>query len=164
MNPKKNPAKDYTGCEFEIVRIFYAPRRLVFAAWTEAKHVARWWGPRGFTNPVCDWDAKPGNSIHVVMRAPSGPSYPMGGQFREIVAPERLVFTSGALDENSRLLFELLHSVRFIEQKGRTTVTIQSRVEKTTPDAGQYISGFEAGMTQSLERLAGHLAAVPTGS
>ena len=41
-----------------ITRVFDAPRALVFRAWTDPKHVARWWGPRGFTNPVCEIDAR----------------------------------------------------------------------------------------------------------
>ena len=88
------------------------------------------------------------------MRAPNGVDFPMGGGFLEVVPPERLVFTSGALDDKNQLLFEFLHTVTFIEKNGRTTLTIRSRVTKTTARAGRYIGGFEAGMTQSLERLA----------
>jgi uncharacterized protein YndB with AHSA1/START domain len=56
------------------------------------------------------------------------------------------------------MLFEFLHTATFTEQKGKTTVTLQSRVIMTTAGAGKYIGGFEAGMTQSLERLASLLA------
>jgi len=153
---------DYISREFVIAREFNAPRELVFEAWTDPKHVAQWWGPRGFTNPVCEWDARPGNAIHVVMRAPNGVDYPMSGEFREIVAPERLVFTSGALDEKGNLLFEFLHTVTFVERSGKTMLTVQSRVIKTTTEANKYISGFEAGMTQSLERLATFVAKLET--
>jgi len=154
----KKTAEDYTGREFTITRDFDAPRELVFRAWTDPRHLAQWWGPRGFTNPVCEWDARPGNAIHVVMRAPNGTDYGMGGEFREIVAPERLVFTSGALDEKKRMIFEFLHTVTFAERKGTTTLTIRSRVLNASADANRYIGGFEAGMTQSLERLAALLA------
>jgi uncharacterized protein YndB with AHSA1/START domain len=157
MKSKIKAAKDDTGREFTITREFDAPRELVFQAWTDPKYLAQWWGPRGFTNPVCQWEARPGSVIHVVMRAPNGVDYPMGGEFREIVAPERLVFTSGALDEKGKLLFEFLHSVTFEERKGKTKLTIHSRVTMTTAGANKYIGGFEAGMTQSLERLAGQL-------
>jgi uncharacterized protein YndB with AHSA1/START domain len=91
------------------------------------------------------------------MRAPNGVDYPMGGEFREIVAPERLVFTSGPLDEKGKMLFEFLHTVTFVERNGRTTLTVRSRVTKTTAKANKYIGGFEAGMTQSLERLGQYL-------
>jgi uncharacterized protein YndB with AHSA1/START domain len=158
MPTKTKATEDYTGREFIITREFAAPRDLVFKAWTDASHIAQWWGPRGFTNPVCDWEARPGKAIHVIMRAPNGVDYPMGGEFREIVAPERLVFTSGALDEKGKMLFEFLHTATFAEREAKTILTLRSRVLKTTADANKYIGGFEAGMTQSLERLAGHLS------
>ena len=150
---------DFPGREFVITREFNAPRELVFAAWTDPQHLAQWWGPRGFTNPVCEWDARPGRAIHVVMRAPNGVDYPMGGEFREIIAPELLVFTSGALDEHGKMLFEFLHTAVFVDREAKTLLTLRSRVVATTPGAGKYIGGFEAGMTQSLERLEGHMAA-----
>jgi len=154
MTTKTKPAKDYTGREFVITREFAAPRELVFKAWTDPKHLAQWWGPKGFTNPVCEWDARPGGKIYDVMRAPNGDRYPMGGEFREIVPPERLVFSCGALDEKNDLLFEFLHDVTFTGRNGKTKLTLRSRVTMTTAGANRYIGGFEAGMTSSLERLA----------
>jgi len=152
------PGKDYADAEFVITREFAAPRELVFKAWTETQLLSQWWGPRGFTTPVCQWDARPGQTIHVVMRAPNGTDYPMGGAFREVTPPERLVFTAGALDDQGKLLFEFLHTVVLTEKKGKTTLTLHSRVLQTAPGAGKYIGGFEAGMTQSLERLTDLLA------
>jgi uncharacterized protein YndB with AHSA1/START domain len=158
MATKTKGAEDYLGREFVIAREFDAPRELVFEAWTNPKHLAQWWGPRGFTNPVCEWDARPGREIYVVMRAPNGARYPMGGEFREIVAPEKLVFTSGALDEKGGMLFEFLHTATFTEANGKTKLILRSRVTKTTGEANKYIGGFEAGMTQSLEKLVEFLA------
>ena len=160
MNPKNKAADDYLGREFVITREFAAPRDLVFSAWTDPRHLSHWWGPRGFTNPVCDWIALPGRKIHVVMRAPDGTDYPMAGEFREVVAPERLVFTSGALDPSGNLIFEFLLTVTFTEKNAGTLLTVQSRVISITPDARNYIGGFEAGMTQSLVRLEDYLATV----
>ena len=159
MAAKKNPRADSTADrEIVIARVFAAPRAQVWQAWTDPAQLAQWWGPKGFTNPVCTWNARPGQAIRVVMRAPNGAEFPMGGEFREVVAPERLVFTSGALDASGKLLFEFLHRVTFVERGGRTTLTVASRILRTTPGAEQYTSGFKAGMTQSLERLADRLA------
>jgi uncharacterized protein YndB with AHSA1/START domain len=158
MSTKTKSVKDYTNHEFVFTRVFQAPRDLVFQAWTDPQQLAQWWGPKGFTNPVCEWDARPGRAIHVVMRAPNGAEYPMGGEFREVVPPERLVFTRGALYEHGRLLFELLHEVVFVEENGQTTLTLRSQVIKTTGDANKYIGGYDAGMSQSLERLAALVA------
>jgi uncharacterized protein YndB with AHSA1/START domain len=154
MATKTKAAEDYTGREFVITREFDAPRELVFQAWTDPKQLAQWWGPKGFTNPVCEWDTRPGGKIYDVMRAPNGTEHPMGGEFREIVPPERLVFVCGALDEKGKRLFEFLHDVTFAKQSGKTKLTLRSRVTMTTAGANKYIGGFETGMTLSLERLA----------
>ena len=141
-----------------ITRIFDAPRALVFKAWTDPKHMARWWGPKGFTNPVCEVDARPGGVLRIVMRAPDGVEYPMSGVFREIVAPERLVFTAVAEDHEGNHLLEVLTTVTFAEHGGKTKLTVQASAVALVPAAIQMIEGMEAGWTQSLERLAEHLA------
>jgi uncharacterized protein YndB with AHSA1/START domain len=160
MAAKTKATEDFTGQEFIITREFDAPRELVFKAWTDPKHLAQWWGPRGFTNPVCEWDARPGREIYNVMRTPNGARYPMSGEFREVVAPEKLVFTSGALDEKGGMMFEFLHTATFAEAKNKTKLTLYSRVIKTTDEANKYIGGFEAGMKQSLEKLVEFLAKI----
>jgi len=151
VSPAKPKAADN---EIVITRVFNAPRALVYQAWTNPVHLARWWGPRGFTNPRCEMDVRPGGIIRINMRAPNGTVYPMAGIYLELIEPEQITFTSGALDEKGTQLFEFLHVVHFSEKNGKTTLTIRSRVVKTTPEAAKYIGGFEAGMTQSLEKLA----------
>jgi uncharacterized protein YndB with AHSA1/START domain len=149
---KNKTTKDYNGQGFVITREFDASRELVWKAWTDPKHLAQCGDPRGLPIPFA-------NGMRTrVKQFTLSCARPMGGEFREIVAPERLVFTSGALDGKGKLLFEFLHTVTFTERKGKTMLTVQSRVLNTTADANQYIGGFEAGMTQSLERLAVHLA------
>jgi uncharacterized protein YndB with AHSA1/START domain len=158
---KKRPADGPAGREIVISRLFPAPRELVFRAWTEADQLARWWGPNGFTNPVCEWDARPGGKIYDVMRAPDGTEYPMGGQFKEITPPEKLVMVCGALDAKGAPMFEFQHTVTFVEKLGATTVTITSRILNATEGSDQYTNGYRMGMTQSLDRLAGILAGRP---
>lgn len=153
MSTKANASEDCLGREFTITRELAAPRDLVFQAWTDPKHLMQWWGPRGFTNPVCEWDVRPGGKIYDVMRAPNGMDFPMGGEFIEIKAPEKLVFTSGALDEKGVMLFELVHTLTLEEADGKTKMTLHSKVTKTSPGAGRYIGGFEEGMGSSLEKL-----------
>ena len=147
--------KNLVGTEFVITREYDAPRELVWLACTEARHLAQWWGPRGFTVPVCEWNAQPGNKIYVIMRAPDGTRYPMGGEFLEVVPPEKLVTLTGALDDKVGMMFEFGQTLTLVEQDGKTKLTMRSRLMKViAPDAAKYIGGFEAGMTQSLERLA----------
>lgn len=142
-----------SGQELVITRLFDAPRELVFKVWTDSEHLAQWWGPRGFTNPVCELDARPGGAILVHMRAPDGVVYPMSGVFREISAPERLVFVSAALDANNQPMFEVLTTVTFTEQGNGTKLVVRANVIRTTAAAAPYLAGMNEGWTQSLERL-----------
>ena len=94
MSPKNNPLHEPAeDREFVITRVFDAPRSLVFKMWTDPKHMAHWWGPKGFTNPVCEMDVRPGGAWRIVMRGPDGGEHPAKGVYREVVAPGRLVMT-----------------------------------------------------------------------
>src|SRR5690348_2423340 len=102
----------------EIVRMLDAPRSLVFRLWTEPKHLAQWWGPKMFTNPVCEVDARVGGRLYVVMRAPDGTDYPMSGTFSEVKPPERLAFKAVAEDKDGTPLLEA-HTVVTFEEAGQ---------------------------------------------
>ena len=136
-----------------LTREFEVSRELVFETWTDAALVAQWWGPHGFTNPVCEWAAQPGGAIRIDMRSPEGTVYPMTGVFQEIVEPERLSFTSVALDGEGQPLFEILNTVTLTGQGGRTTQTLRARVGKATAAGAPHLEGMEEGWSQSLERL-----------
>jgi|HubBroStandDraft_1064217.scaffolds.fasta_scaffold256833_2 uncharacterized protein YndB with AHSA1/START domain len=144
--------------ELTITRVFDAPRELVFKAWTDAKHLAQWWGPKGFTNPVCDMDARVGGLLRMHMRAPDGTVYPMKGEIRELVAPERLVFSNIAVDAAGRHLLEGLTTVTFIDEGGKTKMTLHTEAVAVVEDAAAYLQGMEAGWTQSIDKLQAFLA------
>ena len=144
--------------ELTITRVFDAPRELVFKAWTDAKHLAQWWGPKGFTNPVCDMDARVGGLLRMHMRAPDGTVYPMKGEIRELVAPERLVFCNIAVDAAGRHLLEGLTTVTFIDEGGKTKMTLHTEAVAVVEDAAAYLQGMEAGWTQSIDKLQAFLA------
>ena len=150
--------------ELVITRVFDAPRSLVFKMWTDPKHVAQWWGPKGFTNPVCELDMRPGGTIRIVMRGPDGTDYPMTGAVHEIIAPERLVFTSAVDNADGNRVLEALNTVTFAEHGGKTTLTLQARVVKATAAAAPMLAGMEAGWTQSLERLAQYVPRASVGA
>ena len=142
-----------------VTRVFDAPRELVFKAWTDPKIVAQWWGPHRFTNPVCELDPRPGGAIRIHMHGPDGTVYPMTGVYQEVVEPERIVFTSAALDASGNAMFEVLTTVTFAEEGGKTKQILRTRVIKSTAEAAPYLAGMEAGWTQSLDRLTAYLAA-----
>ncbi|MGB7281032.1 MAG: SRPBCC family protein [Candidatus Acidiferrum sp.] len=157
--PSGSSATGQAAKELLLTRILGAPRSLVFKAWTDRNHLARWWGPRGFTNPVCEIDVRPGGLIRIDMRGPDGMVYPMKGVFHEIVEPELLVFTSTALeDENGKPLFEILNTITFEDFHGITKLTLHARLVtrefKMSPQVAAALSGMEQGWSESLYRLA----------
>jgi uncharacterized protein YndB with AHSA1/START domain len=141
-----------------ITRIFDAPRGLVFQAWTDPVHLAAWWGPEGFTNPVCEVDLRVGGKLRIVMRAPDGAEHPMIGVFREIVPPERIVFTNIATDRAGTILLEGITTVTLAEHAdGHTKLTVESRAVARVDYAWRMLEGMETGWTQSIDRLGEHV-------
>ena len=128
--------------------------RLVWKAWTDPKMMAQWFGPRGFTNPVCELDVRVGGSLRIVMRGPDGNEYPMKGEFREVIPPERLVFTNIAIDQDGKHLLEGETTVILSESNGKTTLTLQTHAIGLVPIASQMLAGMEAGWNQSIDKLA----------
>ena len=157
-NAKGEARGNFAEREVVITRIFDALRALVFQAWTDPKHLKRWWGPKMFTNPVCEVDARVGGAWRIVMRGPDGVDYPCGGVYREIVEPERLVFTNIATDNDGNPILDGLTTVTFEEQGGKTKLTLTTRAVALVDYAAAYLQGMEAGWTQSLESLAEELA------
>ncbi len=94
----------------------------------------------------------------IVMRAPDGAEYPMKGIFREIVPPERLVFTNIAVDAAGNSLLEGLTTVTFAEHGAKTKLTLQTRAVALVAQAERMVGGMEAGWTQSIDRLAAYIA------
>jgi uncharacterized protein YndB with AHSA1/START domain/uncharacterized glyoxalase superfamily protein PhnB len=133
-------------------RTLDAPRSAVFKAWTDPKQLAQWWGPKGFTNPVCEADPRPGGALYIVMRGPDGTDYPMGGSFVDVAPPERLVFTA-TVDVNGVRVLETHNTVTLTEQGGKTVMDLRIHVVKATAEATPMLAGMRQGWSQSLERL-----------
>ena len=138
--------------EITLVRVFTAPRDVVFGMWTDAKHLAQWWGPHQFDNPVCEADARPGGKILIHMRGPDGMAHVMDGIYREITPPTRIVFTT-SVDQAGVRLLEGHNVVTFEDLGGKTRLTLQARVSGFTEITRMMVGGFEAGWTQSLEKF-----------
>jgi len=139
--------------EMTLTRTINAPREMVFKAWTDPEQLKKWWGPKGFTNPVCDVESRPGGSILIHMTAPDGIVYPMDGVFHEIIEPRKIVFTTAALDKNGNRLFEVLNTVTFDEDNGKTKLNLHTAVSNITEEGKPYISGMNEGWNQSIDRL-----------
>lgn len=151
--------------ELVITRVLNAPRDLVFRVWTEPRHVAQWWGPHGFTNPVCELDLRPGGALRITMRGPDGVMIPTYGTFREVVAPERIVFISTAFeDEDGNPQLEVLNTVTFVEEAGgKTRLTLRAVVVRGTAEVAASLAGMEEGWGASLDRFAAEVAVAMEG-
>lgn len=142
--------------ELTLTRVFDAPRERVWNAWTDPKLLAQWWGPQGFTAPVCEVDARPGGAILIHMSGFGMLAPMMTGVFKEVVKPERLVFTNNAFFEVPPVkpLIEGITTVTFEDLGGKTKVTVHNGILRAAPEAAQTLAGMEPGWTQSLGKLA----------
>jgi uncharacterized protein YndB with AHSA1/START domain len=147
--PTKDPRTDVT-----LTRIFDAPRDMVWKAWTDPTMLARWWGPKGFTNPVCEADVRVGGKILIHMQAPDGTVHPMTGTFDEIAEPECLVFRAVPVDRNGVALLESLTTVTFHDLGDKTKVIVHASAAPLQPIGVDMLKGMDMGWSQSLERLA----------
>ena len=152
-----------------VSRVFDAPRELVWQAWTSPTHMARWFGPREFTNPSCEVDLRVGGAWRVVMRGPDGTDYPLKGVYREIVRPQRIVSTldvsehpdawfdliePGRDRSKGRPRYDLSWTVAFAAQGGRTKLTVTNHFPSTALRDAFVKTGMGEGWTQSLDKLA----------
>ena len=146
-------SKSFGEREVTITRLLDAPRSLVFKAWTNPAMLAQWWGPQGFTAPVCEFDARLGGQFRIHMRAPDGAIYPMRGEIREFVPMERLAFTNIAVDAADKPVIEGLTVVTFADEGGKTRLTVQTGGTAVVDYAVAYLQGMETGWTMSIDKL-----------
>lgn len=140
--------------EIVITRIFNAPPRLVFEAWTRPEHVRHWYGTEDMSLVVCEIDLRPGGRYRYVLRTASGQEFGFSGVYHEVMPPTRLVYTDGFEGMPGH---EALVTVTFEEHDGKTKLTSRS-VYQTVEDRDAHLgSGMEQGMKASLDRLEAHL-------
>ena len=136
--------------EIVITRVVDAPRRLVFAAWTDPKHIPNWLGfPEGWTMPVCELDLRPGGAWRYVWRKSDGSEMTMGGLVREVTPPERLVTTERWGPEWP----ETVNTLTLGESGGRTTITLTITYPSKAARDAALETGMKGGMDVSFARL-----------
>ena len=168
---KSNVATIAQEEDIVITRLIDAPRELVFKAWTDPEYIVHWWGPKGFTTPFCTVDLRPGGIFHFCMRTPDGRDFWGRGVYREIVEPERIVYTDSFSDEEGNLVepahygmsrnfpSETIITVTFGKLKGKTELTMHHAVMELIPEREE----MQQGWTEMFDRLAEYLEKVGAG-
>ncbi|WP_203861151.1 SRPBCC family protein [Plantactinospora mayteni] len=142
-----------------IVRIFDAPRDLVFRTWTTAEEVGTWFAPPGFEVTRCELDARPGGRWQVEFRSADGETHREYGEFREVVPPERLVLTLTQADGAGNTGAETVVTVVLADQGGKTEMTF----EQTGFESVAVRDGNAEGWRGCFDKLDQHLFDVSTG-
>ncbi len=135
--------------DLTLTRFIRAPREKVFDAFVKPEHARAWMCPRGMTMPQCELDVRAGGRYRITMRARDGEQFTVGGTYREIVRPQRLVYTWQWVGEAMPNV-ETVITVSFAERDGGTELTM---IHSGFPDAGMRES-HEEGWGSCLNRLA----------
>jgi uncharacterized protein YndB with AHSA1/START domain len=157
--------------DFVISRTFDAPKKLVWSVWTEEKHLAKWFGPKGISLFTAKLDLRPGGVFHYCMKRPDAKE--MWGKFvyREILPERRLVWVNSFSDPQAGITrhpwnadwpLELLTTVTFAEHEGKTTVMVRwSPLNPTDAERKTFQAGFDSmnkGWGGTCDVLAEYLA------
>jgi uncharacterized protein YndB with AHSA1/START domain len=154
MAARNSAATESAERELVIERIFDAPRSLVFKAWTDPERLMRWWGPHGFRTRVSELDVRSGGRWRFCMRSPSGDEHRQQGEYREIVEPERLVFTYAFEDEKGTPGHQMLVTVNFTDYAGKTKLTVRQTDFETVAMRDDHVRGWNEALDHLVEYLA----------
>jgi uncharacterized protein YndB with AHSA1/START domain len=149
MVARKPPAKS-APLKLVLTRIFAAPRALVFAAWTQSKHMKSWSAPTGFTIPVSEGDLRVGGKWRACMVSPQGEKLWLQGSYREIVKDRKLVFSHAWVGEAG----ETVVTVRLTDHPRGTKMMFEQSGFGSTDSR----EGHKAGWVDCFVRLKNHLA------
>jgi uncharacterized protein YndB with AHSA1/START domain len=154
MIEMKRDVLSTTDREITLTRVYDAPRERVFEVWTRPEHISRWWGPHGFTTVTESMDVRPGGTWKYVMKHAEHGEFDNLITYREVVRPERLVYSHGTSTET-----EQFHvTVTFAEQGGKTRLTMHSVWPSAEAFEAVRKFGVEKGGNETLDRLTEHLA------
>lgn len=132
-------------------RRFRAPREQVFRAWTVPEALVKWWGPGGFTVPLCEMDVREGGAWRTCMRSPDGNDYCVGGVYREIARPQRLVFT-WAWEQGDPAGHETLVTVEFNEVADGTEIVLTHSGFASAEQRDQHNQGWSSSLDDCLAK------------
>ncbi len=161
--PENTTLTRTAGQDLVVERVFDAPRELVWRAFTEPERLAKWFGPKGWTLPVCNLDFRTGGVWHYMMQGPNGEESWGRAVYREIVEPERIVYTdqfadaAGNVNEN---MPSMLITMNFVDLGGSKTRLESITIFGTEAELQATLAmGVVQGLTETWDKLADYLAA-----
>lgn len=146
---------------FVVERVFNAPRELVFDMWSSAEHLQNWWGPKGWTLPVCTIDFRAGGIWHYQMVGPNGEESWGKAVYQEVVKPERLVYLDTFSDSEGNQIPgtpALLITAEFVAQGDKTKVISQTKFATAEELAATKEMGMAEGFAETWDRLEAYLS------
>ena len=162
MAPSGNKLEVTTPSDREIAstRIFDAPRELVFEAHSSCEHMSNWWGPRRYEVSSCEMDFRPGGTWRIVHKGSEGEIPAFRGEFREIVRPERIVWT---FEWEGMPGHVSVQTATFEEHDGKTVLTATVVFDSVEDRDGMLESGMESGASETYDRLDEYLEVLKGG-
>jgi uncharacterized protein YndB with AHSA1/START domain len=145
-----------SGREVVFSRLLDVRCERAWEAWTDPRHLHRWWGPAGFSTTTLEFDFVPGGVWRFVMHGPDGTDYPNRIVFREIDRPSRLVYENGWDRPEAPLDFTVVVTFTAVGEGTRLTLHMTFRDAASLQAAVDHY-GVLAGGVQTLDRLAAHL-------
>ncbi len=145
-----------------VTRLLQAPRSLVWKTFSTPYHLAQWWGPEGFGNPVCEVDFRVGGIWHDVMRGPDGVDHPLDFTYLEVVPEERIVYRNAVIEDgdwgDEAVPPSFIQEITLTEEAGGTRLTIRAIFDTVAEKQFSADVGFSQGTNSSLDKLERHLA------
>jgi uncharacterized protein YndB with AHSA1/START domain len=146
-----NAAEPAVDREFVITRIFDAPARLLFEAYSDPAQLTQWFGPKGWPLTLCEVDFRVGGRYRFGMTGPGGvQGQPFGGTYREIVPNRKIVYDSAFESPDAETM---IVTVTFEERAGKTTLTIHTLFGSVAMKQQHLGMGYEAGFGSALDQL-----------
>ena len=146
-------AKSATEAVIVMSRVLDAPRNVVWAAFTDPKHVVNWFGGHGFSNPVCEMDVRPGGLWRHVMRTPDGAEYAMTYVFVEVVKPEKISWRKVDHGAQPDGFPSPLNTVTFEDHGNKTKWQLVARFDSIAERDRATQIGFAETIAEGTERL-----------
>ncbi|MBV9286383.1 MAG: SRPBCC domain-containing protein [Hyphomicrobiales bacterium] len=142
----------------KVSRTLHAPREIVFAAWSSADHVKRWFAPTGYTAPQAKVEMRVGGPFEVLMRSPDGVEHRVRGKFVEVAKHDRLALDLTVEDAHGRALFRAYTEANFSDALGGTRLDVAQTYEVIDPDAAWMAEGAPQGWAQTLDKLSAQVS------